>query len=94
VQALEKAKIIDPASESGPVSTQTRLEVNNFPETHTKEMIREICECFGEVKHIEMLKDPISNKFRGTVHVEFGSEMICQVAHNAMIGLKIEDEVL
>lgn len=41
-----------------------------------------------------MIKDPIKNKFRGTVHVEYATEIEAQRAHNCMIGLKIEDDVL
>lgn len=76
------------------INAQTRLEISNFPSNHTKDMIQKICEVFGSVRTIELIKDPIKNKFRGTVHVEYATEIEAQRAHNCMIGLKIEDDVL
>lgn len=92
-QALQQAKIIDPTAQIN-INAQVRIEIENFPKTHTKEMIQKVCEVFGTVKSLEMIKDPIKNKFRGRVQVEFASEMEATRAYNCMLGLKIEDEVL
>ena len=75
-------------------SLNTKLEIVNFPETHTLEMITKICEVFGTVKNIDLIKDPLTSEFKGTVHVEFATEGEARNAHSSMIGLKIEDQVL
>lgn len=66
----------------------------NFPYTHTVDMIQKICEVFGTVKNIDIIKDPITSQFKGTVHVEFSTEAEAKNAHSSMMGLKIEDQVL
>jgi hypothetical protein len=43
----------------------TKLHVSNFPPTHTKEMIYKICEVFGKVKALDLLKDPATGEFKG-----------------------------
>lgn len=72
----------------------TRLQINNFPETHTQEMIRAICKVFGTVKTIELVTDPIADCFKGTVNVEFSTEAEAKRAQSAMMGLKIDNCVL
>ena len=52
-------------------SLNTKLEILNFPATHSLSMIQKICEVFGTVKNIDIIKDPITSEFKGTVHVEF-----------------------
>jgi len=42
---------------SGIQALNTKLHVTNFPATHTKDMILKICEVFGKVKNVELLKD-------------------------------------
>jgi len=69
----------------------TKLEILNFPATHSLSMIQKICEVFGTVKNIDIIKDPITSEFKGTVHVEFSSEGEAKNAHSSMMGLKIED---
>ena len=66
----------------------------NFPDTHSLSMIQKICEVFGNVKNIDIIKDPITSEFKGTVHVEFQSEAEAKHAHSSMMGLKIEDQIL
>ena len=73
-------------------SFNTKLEINNFPETHTKDMILKICDVFGQVKNIDMIKDPITSEFKGTVHVEFSTEAEAKNANSNMMGLKIENK--
>lgn len=46
-------------------SMNTKLMINNFPSTHTKDMIQQICEVFGKVKSVDLLKDPATGEFRG-----------------------------
>ena len=75
-------------------SLNTKLEIINFPHTHTLEMMQTICEVFGTVKNIDIIKDPITSQFKGTVHVEFSTENEAKNAHSSMMGLKIEDQVL
>ena len=57
-------------------------------------MIQKICEVFGNVKHMDIIKDPLTSKFKGTVHIEFSNEMEAKKAHSNMMGLKIEDKIL
>ena len=66
----------------------------NFPITHTLSMIQKICEVFGNVKNIDIIKDPITSEFKGTVHVEFLTEAEAKNAYSSMMGLKIEDQIL
>ena len=75
-------------------SLNTKLEIANFPETHTLHMIQEICNVFGQVKTIDMVKDPITSEFKGTVHVEFTTEAEAKNANSQMMGLKIDDQIL
>ena len=75
-------------------SLNTKLEIMNFPATHTLSMIQKICEVFGTVKNIDMIKDPMTGEFKGTVHVELSTEAEAKNAHSSMMGLKIEDQVL
>ena len=72
-------------------SLNTKLEIINFPNTHTLSMIQKICEVFGNVKNIDIIKDPITSEFKGTVHVEFLTEAEAKNAYSSMMGLKIED---
>ena len=41
-----------------------------------------------------MIKDPLTSKFKGTIHIEFSNEMEAKKAHSSMVGLKIEDKIL
>ena len=75
-------------------SLNTKLEIVNFPITHSLSMIQKICEVFGTVKNIDLIKDPLTSEFKGTVHVEFTTESEAKAAHSSMIGLRIEDQVL
>ena len=45
-------------------SMNTKLLVSNFPESHTKEVISQICDVFGKVKSIDLLKDPATGELR------------------------------
>ena len=71
-------------------SMNTKLMVDNFPATHTKEMISKICQVFGKVKSIDLLKDPSTGEFRGQVHVEYETEQDAKKGYNGMLGLKVE----
>lgn len=92
-QALRQGQVINQNSEVMS-SLNTKLEIMNFPVTHTLDMIQKICEVFGTVKNIDLIKDPITSEFKGTVHVEFSTETEAKHANSSMIGLKIEDQVL
>lgn len=43
------------------------------------------------MKHIDIIKDPLTSKFKGTVHIEFSNEIEAKKAHSSMMGLKIEE---
>mmetsp|Transcript_31094 Transcript_31094/g.42240 ORF Transcript_31094/g.42240 Transcript_31094/m.42240 type:complete len:143 (+) Transcript_31094:634-1062(+) len=75
-------------------SMNTKLQVNNFPETHTKEEIRKICGVFGNVKSIDLIKDTLTGQFKGSIHVEYTSEIEAKRAHSSMMGFKIDENVL
>lgn len=72
-------------------SLNTKLEIVNFPLTHTLDMITKICEVFGLIRNIDLIKDPLTSEFKGTIHVEFSNEAEARNAHSSMMGLKIED---
>jgi RNA recognition motif-containing protein len=75
-------------------SMNNKLEISNFPEEHTIDMIEEICKIFGKVKQIDMIKDPNTSRFKGIVHVEYSSEGEAKYAFSSMMGLKIEENRL
>lgn len=56
-------------------------------------MVRKICEVFGQVKTVELMKDA-TGRFRGIVNVEFSTEMEAKRAQSSMMGFKIEDCIL
>ena len=72
----------------------TKLMVNNFPTTHTKDMIQQICEVFGKVKSVDLLKDPATGEFRGQVHIEYETEHDAKKGYTGMMALKVSDSVL
>ncbi len=72
----------------------TKLLVINFPSTHTKDMIMKICEVFGKVKSIDLLKDPATGEFKGQIHVEYIDEVEAKKGHTGMMGLKVGEGVL
>ena len=67
----------------------TKLNISNFPSTHTKENILKICEVFGKVKTVDMLKDPTTGEFKGQVNVEYTDEIEAKKAHTGIMGLKV-----
>lgn len=75
-------------------SLNTKLMVNNFPVTYSKDMIQKICEVFGKVKQLDLLKDTSSGEFKGQIHVEYENEMDAKTGFNGMMGLKVEESVL
>jgi splicing factor U2AF 65 kDa subunit len=72
----------------------TKLLVTNFPCQHSKENILKICEVFGKVKSVDLLKDPVTGEFRGHVHVEYIDEVEAKKGHTGMMGLKVGDGAL
>ncbi len=72
----------------------TKLMVSNFPCTHNKDMITQICEVFGKVKAVDLLKDTSTGEFRGQVHIEYDSEMDAKKGFTGMMGLKVDESVL
>ena len=75
-------------------SMNTKLLVSNFPETHTKDMMTKICEVFGKVKNVDLLKDTSTGEFRGQVHVEYETELDAKKGFNGMMGLNVGGSVL
>jgi RNA recognition motif-containing protein len=72
----------------------TKLMVNNFPVTHTKEMIKQIAEVFGKVKNVDLLRDTATGEFKGTVNIEYENEVDAKRGYTGMMGLKVEEQVL
>lgn len=68
--------------------------VSNFPANHSKEMIWKICEVFGKVKNVDLLKDITTGEFRGQVNVEFEDELEAKKGYTGLMGFKIEEKVL
>jgi splicing factor U2AF 65 kDa subunit len=75
---------------SGIQALNTKLHVSNFPPTHTKEMIYKICEVFGKVKTLDLLKDPATGEFKGQIHVEYNDEIDAKKAHTGLMGFKMD----
>ncbi len=63
------------------LAMNTKLHITNFPVTHTKEMILRICEVFGKVRTLDLLKDPATGEFKGQIHVDFIDEVEAKKAH-------------
>lgn len=72
----------------------TKLMINNFPSLHSKEMIQKICEVFGKVKQVDLVRDTATGEFKGTVNVEYDSELDAKKGYTGMMGLKVDDCVL
>ena len=68
--------------------------VSNFPVTHTKDMIRKIADVFGKVKNVDILRDTATGEFKGTVNIEYETELDAKRGQNGMMGLKVEDQIL
>ena len=75
------------------MSLNCRIQVLNFPLTYTETMIRKICEVFGTLKRLEMVKDS-NERFRGIVNLEFSTEVEAKRAQSAMMGFRVEDQIL
>jgi RNA recognition motif. (a.k.a. RRM, RBD, or RNP domain) len=57
-------------------------------------MISPICEVFGKVKALDLLKDPTTGEFKGQIHVEYFDEVDAKKGHTGMMGLKVGEGVL
>ena len=71
----------------GLTALNTKLHLTKFPPSHTKEMIMKICEVFGKVKQLDLLKDPATGEFKGQVHVEYMDEIEAKKAFTGIMGL-------
>jgi splicing factor U2AF subunit len=78
----------------GLTALNTKLHITGFPNTHTKEMILKICEVFGKVRAVDLLKDPATGEFKGQVHVEYTDEIEAKKGHTGMMGLKVGEGIL
>lgn len=72
----------------------TKLHVSNFPYNYTKEMIMPICEVFGKVKALDLLKDPVTSEFKGQVQIDYFDEVDAKKGHTGMMGLKVGEGLL
>ena len=77
-----------------PANPDCLVMVENFPETHTADMITKICEVFGQVIHVDMGRDPNTGNFTGTVTVQYNAPVDAKRALHGMTGLKVEDSIL
>jgi splicing factor U2AF 65 kDa subunit len=57
-------------------------------------MIMKICEVFGKVKSVDLLKDPATGEFKGQIHVEYIDEVEAKKGHTGMMGLKVGEGLL
>eukprot|EP00349_Pseudokeronopsis_sp_Brazil_P002404 CAMPEP_0202956210 /NCGR_PEP_ID=MMETSP1396-20130829/742_1 /ASSEMBLY_ACC=CAM_ASM_000872 /TAXON_ID= /ORGANISM="Pseudokeronopsis sp., Strain Brazil" /LENGTH=187 /DNA_ID=CAMNT_0049673129 /DNA_START=696 /DNA_END=1262 /DNA_ORIENTATION=+ len=53
-----------------------------------------ICEVFGKVRSVDLLKDTATGEFRGQVHVEYENEPDAKKGYMGMLGLNVEEGVL
>lgn len=53
-----------------------RLDISNFPRSHTEDTIRDFCGEFGEVKDVELVIDE-NGGFDGRAYVDFENEFHC-----------------
>jgi len=65
----------------------------NFPIDHDETMIRSICEIFGKLVSIEMVRNN-NGSFTGTVNAEFENELEARKALSGITGFTISDQVL
>lgn len=72
----------------------TKLMVNHFPVTHTKEMIKQIAEVFGKVKTVDLLRDTATGEFKGQANIEYETEMDAKKGFTGMMGLKVDENIL
>jgi hypothetical protein len=91
-QALRQGNVIkgDPADGNG---VNCRIKVMNFPIDHDEAMIRSICEIFGKLVSIEMVRNN-DGSFTGVVNAEFESELEARKALSGITGFTISDQVL
>lgn len=57
-------------------------------------MIYKICEVFGKVKTLDLLKDPATGEFKGQIHVEYNDEIDAKKAHTGLMGFKMDQALL
>jgi splicing factor U2AF subunit len=72
-QALLQSRMLQ-SKKLAEIKFNQRLMISNFPDSNTKENITELCNCFGKVKGVELIMDKKTNRFGGSVHVDFESE--------------------
>mmetsp|Transcript_11014 Transcript_11014/g.18403 ORF Transcript_11014/g.18403 Transcript_11014/m.18403 type:complete len:188 (-) Transcript_11014:518-1081(-) len=87
-QALKQSRMME-SKKYAEIKYNQRLQVSNVPTNYDEKLIKELCNCFGKVVAIEMLKDKESNQFNGNINVDFDSEVDAQKAFKSMIGLSV-----
>ena len=70
-----------------------RLLISNFPPDHSDRLIFELCNCFGKVTAVELVK-AINGKFDGSAYVDFESEFEAKQAFSSMMGLQVGQKYL
>lgn len=84
----------DPSSLKNKVVTVTKLCVSNMPLEYGKEQVREILGVVGPVKNLELLTDPNTGKYKGSVNVEYEKEDDSRKAEATLMGMSIGNAFL
>ena len=74
-QALKQSRLLE-QNKMTKIDYTSRLDISNFPRSHTEDTIRDFCGEFGEVKDVELVTDE-NGGFDGRAYVDFENEFHC-----------------
>lgn len=76
------------------VFTVTKLLVSNLPIEYKEDQIKDILAVVGKIKHLEILTDPNTGKYKGEVYVQYENEEDSRRAETTLMGMNIKDAYL
>jgi len=84
----------NPTSIKSKVVTVTKLLVSNLPIDYDESQIKEILRVIGNIKHLEIITDPNTGKYKGEVYVQYEKEEDSRRAETTLLGMNIKDAYL
>lgn len=84
----------NPTSIKSKVVTVTKLLVSNLPIDYDENQIKEILRVIGNIKHLEIITDPNTGKYKGEVYVQYEKEEDSRRAETTLLGMNIKDAYL
>ena len=84
----------NPTSIKSKVVTVTKLLVSNLPIDYDETQIKEILSVIGSIKHLEIITDPNTGKYKGEVYVQYEREEDSRRAETTLLGMNIKDAYL